>query len=59
MLIYGHPPGRQARSRHRKRSRQKRLRELHTFFAAVGLALTTALMYLGTLGVLFMLAKCS
>ncbi|MDZ4699723.1 MAG: hypothetical protein SH809_08470 [Rhodothermales bacterium] len=59
MLIYGHPPGRQARTRQRQRRRQKRLREFRTLFAALGLVLTTALMYLGTLGLLFLLAKCS
>lgn len=59
MLIYGHPPGRQARLRDRKRRRQKRLREFRTLFAALGLFLTTALMYLGTLGLLFLIAKCS
>jgi hypothetical protein len=59
MLIYGHPPGRQARIRHRQRRREKRRREFRTMLAALGLVLTTALMYLGTLGLLFLLAKCA
>ena len=57
MLIYGYPTGRQGRKRQRQRSRRRRLREFRTLLTALGLFLTTALMYLGVLGLLFLLAR--
>jgi hypothetical protein len=59
MLIYGYPTGRQGRIRQRRRRRQRRAREYRTLFAALGLFVTTALMYLGVLGLLFLLARCA
>lgn len=57
MLIYGYPTGRQARQRQRQRRRKRHLREFKTLLAALGLFFTTALMYLGALGLMFLLAR--
>ncbi|MEZ4700184.1 MAG: hypothetical protein R2834_07645 [Rhodothermales bacterium] len=57
MLIYGYPTGSQGRKRQRQRRRRRRMREFRTLFAALGLFLTTALMYLGALALLFLLAR--
>lgn len=57
MLIYGYPSGRQAREQARKRRRRRRINEFKAFLAAVGLVLTTALMYGGAFALLFLVAK--
>ena len=56
MLIYGYPTGRQGRKRQRRRRLRRRIREFRTLMAALGLFFTTALMYLGALALLFLLA---
>ncbi len=57
MLIYGFPSGRQGREKQRKRLRQQRLSEFKAFLAAIGLVITTALMYGGAFALLFLVAK--
>lgn len=57
MLIYGYPSGRQGREQQRQRRRKRRIREFKAFMAAVGLVITTALMYGGAFALLFLVAK--
>ena len=57
MLIYGFPSGRQGRDRQRRRRRQRRLSEFKAFLAAIGLVITTAIMYGGAFALLFLVAK--
>ncbi len=57
MLIYGYPSGRQARDKQRQRRRQRRLNDFKALLAAVGLVITTALMYGGIFALMFLVAK--
>lgn len=57
MLIYGYPSGRQGRDQQRQRRRRRRRSELKAFLAAIGLVITTALMYGGAFALLFLVAK--
>ena len=52
MLIYGYPTGRQGKIRRRKQRRRKRIAEIKAVFAAIGLIITTALMYGGVFALL-------
>ena len=57
MLIYGYPSGRQGREKQRQRRRKRRINEFKAFLAAIGLVITTALMYGGAFALLFLIAK--
>jgi hypothetical protein len=57
MLIYGYPTGRQGRIKRRARRRRRRFNEFKALMAAIGLVVTTALMYAGAFALLFWVAK--
>ena len=57
MLIYGYPTGRQGKIRRRRRRRRRRIHEFKAFLAAVGLVITTALMYGGVYALMFWAAR--
>ena len=57
MLIYGYPSGRQGREKQRRDKRRRRLNDFKAFLAAIGLVITTALMYGGAFALLFLIAQ--
>lgn len=57
MLIYGYPSGPQGRKKQRQYRRQRRISQFKAFLAAIGLVITTALMYGGAFALLFLIAQ--